>query len=131
MRMINRVLLLLGSIALAQTSQAALTNYGAGNISDSANTAGWKCTVDHGNWIYNAGVVQPGVSSCSPIGTPTAIFPQKVAPATSKPTMTHRWWGSISFLGEMTVGDSNKAGYITPDPMTARINNMGVRIMGI
>jgi hypothetical protein len=131
MKMFNRVLLLLSSMILAQASHAAFTSYGAGNISDTINTAGHKCVVDHGNWIHNAGVVNPGVSSCSPIGTPTKIYPQRVAPASTKPTMTHRWWASISFLGEMTVGDSNKSGYITPDPMTARISNKGVRIMGI
>lgn len=131
MKMINRVLLLLGSVAFTNVSQAALTNYGAGNISDTPNSAGWKCTVDHGNWIYNAGIVKPGVSSCNPIGTPTALLPQKTGPAASKPTMTHRWWGSISFLGEMKVDNPNDSGYITPDPMTARITDRGVRIMGI
>ncbi|RYZ97024.1 MAG: glucan 1,3-beta-glucanase, partial [Moraxellaceae bacterium] len=131
MRMMSRVLLLLGSVVLAQSAQAALTNYGAGNISDAPNTAGWKCVVDHGNWIYNAGVVKPGVSSCSPIGSPTPIYPQKTGPAATKPTMTHRWWGSIPFLGEMKIANSNDAGYITPDPMTARVSERGVRIMGI
>ena len=128
---IKPLLLLLGTLGISQMSCAALTNYGAGNISDSANPAGYKCTVDHGNWIYSAGVVSPGVSSCNPIGTPTPIYPQKVAPATSKPTMTHRWWGSISFMGEMKVGDSAGAAYITPDPMTARITDRGARILGI
>ncbi len=116
---------------IAQTSYAELTSYGAGNISDQANPAGYKCAVDHGNWIYSAGMVNPGVSSCNPIGKPTPIFPQRVAPASTKPTMTHRWWGSISFKGEMKVGNVNDAGYITPDPMTARITDRGVRIMGI
>ncbi len=129
--MIRKVLLLAASLGLADISQAALTSYGAGNISDSANPAGYKCAVDNGNWIYSAGVVKPGVSSCNPIGAPTPIYPQKVAPATSKPTMTHRWWGSISFYGEMKVGDSTGAAYITPDPMTARITDRGARIMGI
>ena len=128
---IKPILFLLGSLSISQLSSAALTNYGAGNISDSANPAGYKCTVDHGNWIYSAGVVAPGVSSCNPIGAPTPIYPQKVAPATSKPTMTHRWWGSISFMGEMKVGDSAGAAYITPDPMTARITDRGARILGI
>ncbi|RZA09053.1 MAG: glucan 1,3-beta-glucanase [Moraxellaceae bacterium] len=128
---IKPVLLLLTTLGVSQISSAALTTYGVGNISDSANPAGYKCTVDHGNWIYSAGVVAPGVSSCNPIGTPTPIYPQKVAPATSKPTMTHRWWGSISFYGEMKVGDSAGAAYITPDPMTARITDRGARILGI
>ncbi len=123
--------LLLGAVALAPVCSAAITHYGAGNITDSPNPAGYKCAVDHGNWIYNAGIVKPGVSSCSPIGAPTPVYPQKVAPATSKLTMTHRWWGSISFMGEMKVGDPNGAGYITPDPMTARITERGVRILGI
>ena len=131
MKRFNRVLLLLGAMGFAQAGQATILNYGAGNISDTVNTAGWKCTVDHGNWIHNAGVVKPGVSSCNPIGTPTAINPQVVAPASTKPTMTHRWWGSIPFMGEMKVGASTDSGYITPDPLTARITDRGVRIMGI
>lgn len=122
---------MLGALGFAHASQSAILNYGAGNISDTINTAGWKCTVDHGNWIHNAGVVKPGVSSCSPIGAPTPIYPQEVAPANTKPTMTHRWWGSIPFLGEMKVGVSTDAGYITPDPITARITERGVRILGI
>ena len=128
---IKTVLVLLGSLSISQLSSAALTTYGAGKISDRANPAGYKCAVDHGNWIFSAGVVQPGVSSCNPIGTPTPIYPQKVAPASGKPTMTHRWWGSISFVGEMKVGDSAGAAYITPDPMTARISDRGARILGI
>ncbi len=131
MNMIKKILLAMSYLVLMHSAHATILNYGAGNISDTVNTAGWKCSVDHGNWIFNAGVVLPAVSSCSPIGTPTQIYPHRVAPANTKPTMTHRWWGSISFLGEMTVGDSNKSAYITPDPMTARITNMGVRIMGI
>lgn len=131
MKRFNRVLLLLGALGFAHASQAAILNYGAGNISDTINTAGWKCTVDYGNWIHNAGVVKPGVSSCNPIGAPTPIYPQEVSPASTKPTMTHRWWGSIPFLGEMKVGVSTDAGYITPDPITARITERGVRILGI
>ncbi|MET0356031.1 MAG: glycosyl hydrolase, partial [Cellvibrio sp.] len=124
-------LLLLGVLGISSSTHAALTNYGAGNISDSANPLGYKCAVDHGNWIFSAGIVSPGVSSCNPIGTPTPIYPQKVSPATSKPTMTHRWWGSISFVGEMKIGDSAGSAYITPDPMTARISDRGARILGI
>ncbi len=123
--------LLFCALVFAPAAHSALTSYGAGNISDSANPAGYKCAVDHGNWIYSAGIVNPGVSSCNPIGVPTPIYPQLVEPAASKPTMTHRWWGSISFKGEMRVGNVNDAGYITPDPMTARITDRGVRIMGI
>src|SRR5690606_15665268 len=108
------LLTLIGAATLlgaASLSQAAIIPYGAGNISDTINPAGHKCVVDHGNWIHNAGVVQPGVSSCNPIGTPTKIYPQRVAPASNKPTMTHRWWGSISFMGEMRVGNTAQSGY--------------------
>jgi endoglucanase Acf2 len=131
MKRFNRVLLLLGALGFAHASQAAILPYGAGNISDTINSASWKCTVDYGNWIHNAGVVKPGVSSCNPIGAPTQLYPQKVAPASTKPTMTHRWWGSIPFMGEMKVGASSDSGYITPDPITARITERGVRILGI
>ena len=37
----------------------------------------------------------------------------------------------MPFLGEMTVGDPNDAAYITPDPITARITERGVRVMGL
>lgn len=131
MMQLRRTLFIWGAALLAPAAFATITHYGAGNITDAPNPAGYKCAVDHGNWIYNAGMVKPGVSSCSPIGTPTPILPQLVAPAADKPTMTHRWWGSISFMGEMRVGDPNGAGYITPDPMTARITERGVRILGI
>lgn len=128
---IRQLLLLLAALGISHVTQAAFVSYGAGNISDTINTASWKCVVDYGNWIYNAGVVKPGVSSCSPIGAPTPIYPQKVSPASSQPTMTHRWWGSISFLGEMKIGTATDSAYITPDPMTARISERGVRLMGI
>ncbi|WP_331344541.1 glycosyl hydrolase [Cellvibrio sp. UBA7661] len=131
MKKLKHALLVWGAVVFAPACSAAVTSFGAGNISDAPNPAGYKCAIDHGYWIYNAGIVKPGVSSCSPIGSPTPIFPQKVAPATSKPTMTHRWWGSISFMGEMKVGAPTDAGYITPDPMTARITDRGVRILGI
>ena len=34
-------------------------------------------------------------------------------------------------MGEMTVGDANDAAYITPDPISARITNKGVRVGSI
>jgi hypothetical protein len=46
-------------------------------------------------------------------------------------TMTHRWWGSVSFIGEMRIGDPGGAGYITPDPFIARLSERGLRVMGI
>ena len=126
-----KTLVCLSALFISHSSLADITPYGAGNISDTIKPASYKCAIDHGTWIYNAGVVQPGVSGCDPIGAPTPLIPKLVAPASEQPTMTHRWWGSVSFFGEMTVGDPSKAGYITPDPITARITNRGTRILGI
>jgi len=113
-----------------------ITAYGAGSISDTINPDSYRCVYDYGNWIYNAGIVEPAIAGCDtqtgvPMGTPTKLHPQLTGPATSQPTPTHKWWGSIPFMGEMTVGDADDAAYITPDPMTARITERGVRIMGI
>ena len=113
-----------------------LMTFGAGNVADTINPDSYRCVYDHGNWIYNAGVVQPGISGCdtasqTPTGLPTPLSPQLVAPASEKPTATHRWWGSVSFLGEMQVDNPSDAAYITPDPIMARITNRGVRLMGI
>lgn len=113
-----------------------ITNYGAGSISDTINTESYRCVYDFGNWIYNAGIVEPAIASCDtttgiPTGTPTKLHPQLTGPALTKPTPTHKWWGSVPFMGEMTIGDANTAAYITPDPMTARISERGVRVMGI
>ncbi|MBT3425943.1 MAG: glycosyl hydrolase [Gammaproteobacteria bacterium] len=113
-----------------------LMTFGAGNVADTINPDSYRCVVDYGNWIYNAGVVEPGIAGCdsatqTPVGLPTPLSPQLVAPASEKPTATHRWWGSVSFLGEMQVGNSSDAAYITPDPIIARITNRGVRLMGI
>ena len=118
------------------TGNYAITAYGAGSISDTINPASYRCVVDFGNWIYNAGVVEPAIDSCNPAtgiptGTPTKRFPQLTGPAASGPTPTHKWWGSIPFMGEMTIGDANDAAYITPDPITARITDRGFRAMGI
>ena len=88
-------------------------------------------SIDHGFWIHSAGVVSPGVSSCDPIGEPSPISPKVVDELEDEPTPTHKWWGSIPFHGEMTIGDPNKAAYITPDPVYARISNKGVRVLGI
>ena len=61
-----------------------ITSYGAGSISDTINTASYRCVVDHGNWIYNAGVVEPAIPVCdeatgTPSGTPTPLHPQLTA----------------------------------------------------
>ena len=113
-----------------------LTAFGAGTVADRINPASYRCVFDYGNWIYNAGVVEPGIAGCNtatqtPIGTPTPRIPQLVEPASLKPTATHRWWGSVPFLGEMRVGNPSDAAYITPDPIIARITERGVRLMGI
>ncbi len=113
-----------------------VTTYGAGSISNTINPDSYRCVYDYGNWIYNAGIVEPAIAGCNtqtgiPSGTPTKLHPQLTGPALDKPTPTHKWWGSIPFMGEMTIGDPNSAAYITPDPMTARITEKGVRVMGI
>ncbi|MDD1779771.1 PEGA domain-containing protein [Enterovibrio sp. ZSDZ35] len=108
-----------------------VTAYGAGNVANTFNPNGYRCTVDHGFWVSNAGVVEPGVPSCDNIGTPKKRYPQVVPEIAHEPIATHKWWGSVSFLGEMRIGDPNNAGYITPDPITARISERGARIMGI
>ena len=110
--------------------------YGAGSISDTINPASYRCGYDYGNWIYSAGIVRPGIAGCetatqTPIGEPSPLSPQLVEPAASSPTPTHKWWGSIPFLGEMIIGDPNSAAYITPDPLTVRVTNGGFRAMGI
>ncbi|MDT0594580.1 immunoglobulin-like domain-containing protein [Glaciecola petra] len=117
------------------TDFTAMT-FGAGNISDTINPNSYKCVFDFGNWIYNAGVVEPGIAGCdtttgTPQGTPTKLFPHVSGPAATRPLANARWWGSVSFSGEMEIGNPNDAAYITPDPMTARITQKGVRILGI
>ncbi len=117
-------------------SNDQVTVYGAGSISDTINPDSYRCVYDYGNWIYSAGMVEPAIAGCDtqtgiPTGTPGRLHPQLTGPAALKPTPTHKWWGSIPFMGEMTVGDANDAAYITPDPMTARITERGVRVMGI
>ena len=115
-------------------------SYGAGSIADTIYTASHRCKDDYGYWVENAGVISTQreiqIQGCNqgsgiPTGVVTKLYPQLTGPAASKPTQTHKWWGSVSFLGEMTVGDAADAAYITPDPITARITNKGVRVMGI
>ncbi len=118
------------------TTDYVITPYGAGSISDTINKASYRCVYDYGNWIYSAGIVLPGIGGCdtatgTPIGEPAPILPNLVEPAASQPTPTHKWWGSVPFLGEMAIGDPNRAAYITPDPLTVRITNGGFRAMGI
>jgi endoglucanase Acf2/chitodextrinase len=134
----KRILLLLSAALMAIPVRADILPFGAGSISDTINPAGYGCVVDFGNWIHSAGVVQPGVAGCDPtgdpngvpIGNPTKIYPQLVGPAASARTATHRWWGMVPFYGEGQVGGSG-AGYLTADPMMARVTNRGIRVLGI
>ncbi len=117
-------------------SSYSVTAYGAGNVADGINPNSYRCVYDFGNWIYNAGVVEPGIDDCNtntniPVGTPTALSPQLTGPAQEKPTPTHKWWGSIPFLGEMQTGNADQAAYITPDPFIARVTEKGVRLLSI
>lgn len=44
---------------------------GIGSYSDTINPASYRCVYDYGNWIYNAGVVEPGITYCdTATGTP-------------------------------------------------------------
>ena len=117
-------------------SSYSVTAYGAGNVADGINPNSYRCVYDFGNWIYNAGVVEPGIDGCNtdtniPQGTPTPLSPQLTGPAQEKPTPTHKWWGSIPFLGEMQTGNADQAAYITPDPFIARVTEKGVRLLSI
>ena len=121
-----------GSLPNGTAEYTALA-YGAGSVSDTFNVASYRCVVDYGNWIYNAGVVEPAIAACNastriPTGTPTQMFPQLTGAALDRPVPTHKWWGSIPFVGEMREGG---AAYITPDPIRARISSKGARINGI
>ncbi len=112
-------------------STFSIIRYGAGSISDAINPDGWGCVYDYGTWINSAGVTEPGVNGCDPIGAPTYLHPQVIGDIASDPVPTHKWWGSVSFQGEMAIGDPSQAAYITPDPIVARISNVGVRLLGI
>jgi endoglucanase Acf2 len=137
MRLIRILIIFIA--CLASLSQADIIHLGAGSFSNKIHPNSYRCVFDHGNWIYNAGVVDPAVAGCNleankygiPLGAPKKLIPQLVEPATEKHTGTHRWWGSVPFYGEMPVGNSKRAGYITPDPIMARITNRGFRALGI
>ncbi|MEZ9540617.1 glycosyl hydrolase [Vibrio sp. 10N.286.48.C11] len=109
--------------------------FGAGNVATKFNPLSYGCTTDYGHWIHSAGVVSPAVAGCDsngrPIGEAQPVIPQVTGKAATQPVQAHRWWGSLSFMGEMQIGNPNHAGYLTPDPMLVRITNTGVRILGI
>lgn len=112
---------------------------GKGSLAPSINPASFGCVVDHGNWIFNAGVVEPAIAGCDPtgdangvpVGEPTQVLPHLTAEAAAELTPSHRWWGSLAFYGDMPVGDTARSSYITPDPIAARISDRGVRLAGI
>ena len=124
---------------ILSTKSSASTQFGAGTIADEINPNSYGCVIDFGFWVYNAGVVEPGVAGCDPagdangvpIGDPMPLKPQLSTLAEENHTATHRWWGSVSFYGEMPVGDTSRSGYITPDPIMARISDYGVRVTSI
>lgn len=111
-----------------------LTEMGLGSYSDVINPASYRCVEDYGFWLYNAGVIPfTDLGTCANVenANPTKRLPQVAGDAADMHTMTHRWWGSLSFIGEMRVGDPNNAGHLTPDPFIARITERGVRAMAI
>ncbi|GGA75505.1 hypothetical protein GCM10011369_16710 [Neiella marina] len=114
---------------------AGFMAYGAGNVATSFNPDGYGCVEDYGFWVYSAGVTEPGIAGCTAdgeaIGEPVKRHPQVTGPAAQEPVAAHRWWGSVSFLGEMQLGDPNSAGYITPDPIMARVSNAGIRVLNL
>ena len=129
-----RCLALLWTVSVS----AAVVPAGLGSYADTIEAASYGCVVDHGYWIVSAGVVQPGIAGCDPTGdyngipsgTPAQLYPHLVGPAASRPTATHRWWGSVPFYGEGKVNGSG-AGYLTADPMMARVTDRGVRVLGL
>ena len=121
-------------------SNYTVLNYGAGSVADTIYTASHRCKSDYGYWVENAGVISTQsdvqILGCDqstgvPTGVITKLYPHLTGPAAEKPTQTHKWWGSVSFLGEMTVGDPDDAAYITPDPISARITDKGMRVLSI
>ena len=111
-----------------------LTTMGLGSYSDTINPASYKCVEDYGAWLFNAGVIPfTNIGTCDNVASaqPVKRSPQLAGDAAQTHTMTHRWWGSVSFIGEMRIGDPGGAGYITPDPFIARLTERGMRVMGI
>lgn len=132
--MLSRAMLLASSIVVSPFSSAAIIDYGKGNISDTINPNSYQCVEDYGFWIFNAGVVEPGIAGCVdgvPVGQPTPLSPQLSAPAVNNVTAAHRWWGSVAYYGERQTGNPDHAGHITPDPISARVTEKGVRMMSI
>ena len=121
------------------TGDYNIIKYGAGSISTAINLESYKCgSNESAAWIWNAGVVNDFIDSCNndtgkPISDPVKRIPQIVEPVKSKKLATHRWWGSIPFIGETKIGDpvNVSPAHISADPVRARISNVGARLMGI
>ena len=122
------------------TADYEIINYGAGSISTAINTESYKCgSNENATWIWNAGVVYDFIDSCNnntgkPISAPVKRIPQVVEPVADKKLATHRWWGSIPFIGETQISDNPdnvSPAHISADPIRARVSNLGAKLMGI
>lgn len=103
----------------------SIERLGAGSYANVINKESYRCVEDYGFWLYNAGVIDPtNLGTCSNVenAQPATKLPRLAGAAASKATMSHRWWGSIPFGAD---------GYITPDPIMARLSGYGARITGI
>ncbi len=131
--------------ALENSSNEYLT-FGAGKVATVFNPKAFECKLDHTYWIINAGVTLPAGDACTKdgklVGKPKTRIPHVTGPADKEPVATHRWWGSVPFLGEMKVDNPDKAwrgpdsspsgtAYITPDPVMAMVNDKGVRVTNL
>lgn len=106
--------------------------HGAGSVASSVSVASYRCEEDGGEpRLRSAGVVHTNVESCEGWLNPHPRQPRLLAPAAREPVMAHRWWGTVTFHGEHRIGDPEGLGYITPDPLTARVSERGLRVMGI
>ena len=109
---------------------------GAGSLAARVDPASYTCepAQDQGRMrarVSSAGVVEGWVDACEGWLNPRPRQPQLIGPAARQPTMAHRWWGAATFFGAHRVDDTDGLGYITPDPITARVSERGLRVMGI
>lgn len=131
---------LIFSIFLLFSANFANSNpipFGAGDVSDRIHEKSYGCA--QGGWMYAAGLVENAIADCDPtgdangipIGDPVKRIPQVIDKAAEKPVGTHRWWGSLSFYGEMKNGNVGDEAAISPDPLITRISDSGIRISSI
>lgn len=134
------------SLVAPEVDSGGYMTFGAGNVATSYNPEGLGCRLDVVYWVVNGGVTLPAASACSAdgkiVGSPRSRQPYVTGAAATKPLSTHRWWGSVPFFGGMQANtpdtdyisadnSASGASYITPDPVIARINNRGVRVMNL